>query len=246
MLTFRQKKGVVGIYYRKISGRRRKRMIGIRFLVLGLLIFLLLFLVDRAVRPIIQSNAAIQIKALTTTALNEAVIQTLEKTENSYDSLILLEKDGDGRVTSVQTDAASIGKIQSTLTKAVMTCLSGLESSDIQVHLGTLLQPEYFSGRGPGLHFLLRPNGYVTTKIVSSFSEAGINQTQHKILFRISAPMAGAITGYSTQATVEIDFVLADTIIVGSIPEYYTNVVTEDQNLVGDLNDYTPNFPDGE
>ena len=39
---------------------------------------------------------------------------------------------------------------------------------------------------------------------------------------------------------------LADTIIVGSIPEYYTNVVTEDQNLVGDLNDYTPNFPDGE
>lgn len=233
-----------GIYYRKISGKRKRRMIGIRILIFGLFFFLLLFLVDRGIRPIMKANATIRIKALTTAAINEAVIQTLEQEKGNYDRLILLEKDEDGKVTSIQTDAAAISKIQSALTQAVMSCLSKLESSDIRMNLGTLLQPEYFAGRGPSLRFLLQPNGYVTTKIISSFSEAGINQTQHKILFRVSAPMAGAIPGYTTQTTIDTDFVLADTIIVGNIPEYYTNVVTEDKNLVSDLNDYTPNAPD--
>ncbi len=227
------------MYYRKASGFRRLRALGIRLLIFGLIFLLLLFFADRKLRPIILNSASIRIKAIATTALNEAITQTLAETADN-DSYVALEKGSDGKVTSVQTDSAAIGKAQTTLTRSVMTCLSKLENDRIEISLGTLLRPEHFSGKGPKLHFYVRPHGYATTRIISSFSEAGINQTQHKLLFQVSVPVSGGISGYRSEVVIEADFILADTVIVGDVPGYYTNVITEDQSLVEDLNDYAP------
>ena len=232
------------MYYRKISKERKRRLRAVRVLVLGLLLLLAVFGTDRKIRPIIRDNAAIQTKAIAVKALNEAVIQTLEQTDSTYNNLVNLEKGNDGKVVSVQTNAPAVSQVQSALTQAVMECLEKLQNSKFEMRLGTLLSPEYFSGHGPKFRFQLEPSGYVTTKIVSTFSSAGINQTQHKILFQISVPISGAIPGYHSEAIISTDFLLADTVIVGSIPEYYTNVVTEDKNMVGELNDYSPDMPE--
>lgn len=231
------------MYYRTASRERKRKAAAIRFLVFGAVILSILFFTDRKIRPIIRDNAAIQAKIIATKALNEAVVGQLDSLDSNYSSLIHIQKNEDGKIVSIETDTATVSKIQAKLTQSVMQGLDQMAEKSFPMSLGTLLQPEYFAGRGPKFKFYLQPSGYVTTKMVSHFSDAGINQTHHEIIFEISVPISAAIPGYHSTVSISTNFILADTVIVGEIPEYYTNVITEDQNMVGDLNDYSPGMP---
>lgn len=229
------------MYYRKADKKRRRQLLAFRLLTIGLTLVLIIFLIDRKFRPIIRDNAALQAKIIATTALNDAVTNQLANLDTSYNQLATLQKNKEDRIISLETNTAAINKIQAGLTACVMEKLKELEQADFSMSLGTLIDADYFAGRGPSLRFHLQPGGYVTTKIVSNFTDAGINQTHHEIIFEVSVTIAAAIPGYSSSADIKTNFILADTIIVGEIPEYYTNVITEDRNLINDINDYSLN-----
>lgn len=232
------------MYYRRISRQQRRKLRAVRLIICGLLLCTAVYLADRQVRPVIRANATIQAKVIATKALNEAVMKQLDGSDTAYSALVSMGQNESGQITSVETNTAAITRIQSSITAAVMENLAQMEQDSVYMALGTLLNPDYFAGRGPRFRFRLESSGYVTTRIVSNFTNAGINQTRHEITFEISVPLSAAIPGYGTALTVSTSYLLADTIIVGAIPEYYTNVVTEDKNLVGEINDYAPNMPD--
>lgn len=230
------------MYYRRISRERRRRLCALRFIICGLVLCLAVYLTDRQIRPIIRANAAIQAKIIATKALNEAVIKQLEGIDTTYSSLVTINQNESGQITSIETDTTAISRIQSKITAGVMENLAQMEQDSFYMNLGTLLNPDYFAGHGPRFRFYLQPSGYVTTRIVSNFTDAGINQTHHEIIFEVSVPLSAAVPGYSTGVTVSTNYILADTVIVGAIPEYYTNVITEDKNMVSEINDYAPNM----
>ncbi len=231
------------MYYRQISKKQRRRLRIVRLILCVLLLALIGFGIDRAIRPQIRASAALQAKLVATKALNNAILTRLQGINTDYAALVKLSRDENGQITSLETDAATISMLQAEITDSVMTKLAALEQEGFTLSLGTLLNPEFLSGKGPSLHFSLLPRGYVTTRIVSSFTDAGINQTRHALFFVVSVPLAAAIPGYHTTVTVSTSYPLADTIIVGVIPEYYTKVITEDDNLVGEINDYAPALP---
>lgn len=231
------------MYYRATAKERKRKINAIRILLLGLTLLCILFATDRKMRPIIKNNAAIQAKIIATKALNQAITEQLKNADYTYDTMVKLGKDNNGQIISMETNTAAINQIQAELTANTMQQLEALEDTVYHIHFGTLLHSEYFAGRGVVLKFRLQPAGYVTTKILSNFTEAGINQTRHEITFRITVPILVATTGYHTSTNVGIDFVLADTLIVGDVPQYYTNVITEDKNLVNELNDYKAETP---
>ena len=84
----------------------------------------------------------------------------------------------------------------------------------------------------------VEPLGYATTTIISEFTQAGINQTLHRIVIQIDAEVDAIIPGYSARVPVSTSIVAAETIIVGRVPEAYTHVVTTSEDLVGSLEDY--------
>ena len=206
------------MYYRATTKERKRKINAIRILMLGLTLLCILFLVDRKVRPIIKNNAAIQAKMIATKALNQAITEQLRDKDYTYDTMVKLGKDNDGQIISMETNTAQINEIQAQLTENAIRQLETIEDTVYKIRFGTLLHSEYFT-------------------------EAGINQTRHEIKFRITVPIAVAATGYHTSTDVGIDFVLADTLIVGEVPQYYTNVITEDKNLVNELNDYKAETP---
>ena len=82
------------------------------------------------------------------------------------------------------------------------------------------------------------PEGYAQTSVISEFTEAGLNQTRHRIIIQISVVADAVIPGYSSRVPVTTAIVAAETIIVGKIPDAYTHVVAGDTDLVGLLQDY--------
>lgn len=99
-----------------------------------------------------------------------------------YASLVQLDYDSERHVTALRTDVVAIGRIKSRLVNGLYDRLDEFEQTLIEVPLGSVLAPRFFSGRGPSLHFGLAGLTQMEAEFVSSFSAAGINQTRHCIL----------------------------------------------------------------
>ena len=59
--------------------------------------------------------------------------------------------------------------------------------------------------------------------IVDTLETAGINQTQHRIFIRFTVEMSAILPGYSTSVTVENEVCIAQTLIVGKVPQFYAS-----------------------
>ena len=94
-------------------------------------------------------------------------------------------------------------------------------SSGSRFPLGNLIGGDIFSGRGPSISFKLLPYGSVVVDVANEFTSAGINQTLHRIVLTVSAGLSIVLPLSSVNATVQSGVVVAETIIVGGVPERY-------------------------
>ena len=207
---------------RRRQKREKKRMdwplrVGI---FAGVLLAALIAL-DHEVRPVVITMAQYQARVSSILAINEAVLGELEKQEIGYEDLVTVCTDEQGMVTSVQTDAAAINRVKSQLTNAVSTRLAMMELEEVEVPIGTLLGWQIFAGRGPTIRFQVVPASFVESNITSTLESAGINQTQHKILMDFTVEMSAIIPGYTTSVEVNTQVSIADTLIIGAVPQFY-------------------------
>ena len=84
----------------------------------------------------------------------------------------------------------------------------------------------------------LIPAGTVKTRIINQFDEAGINQTRHRIQLQVTVDMLSVLPGYRISSEAQTTVVLAETIIVGLVPDAYTEVYGGTDDLVGMIQDY--------
>ena len=215
--------------------KRRKRIFLIKLLAFFLVIFLILVYLDRQVRPTIKSMAGYNAKIIATREINDAVCLILDNKDIHYDTFVTLSKAQDGTVTAIETEVSAINRVKAEITKSVIEKLSELEQQDIRIPMGTFSGWQFLSGRGPRVKFSVIPAGYITSEVISSFSDAGINQTHHQIILKINITVGSYIPGYSTSVSVPATFVLAETVIVGKIPENYTQIISSDKEVVEEL-----------
>ena len=79
--------------------------------------------------------------------------------------------------------------------------------------------PEILAGKGPEIpvHILSIRNS--DASFVSTFSDAGINQTLQQLTMNVSVDVAVLILGTDSSFTVNSQVVVAETVIVGQVPE---------------------------
>jgi len=68
------------------------------------------------------------------------------------------------------------------------------------------------------------PSGSVVTSVSNVFDSAGINQTRHQIMLNIKSTVSVIIPGYITSVPVETNMCIAESVIVGLVPDTYANV----------------------
>ena len=132
-----------------------------------------------------------------------------------------VERTSSGIVSSIRADTVEINLLQAKLNQAVTSSLQQLGESEIGVPLGTILGLQVLAGRGPTIHFKIIPVSFVESEIVNKLESSGINQTQHQIFIHMKVNMSAIIPGYSTTTTVENDVCIAETLIVGLVPDKY-------------------------
>lgn len=217
---------------------KKKHRAGLKLIALALVIIGLLILVDLRVRPIIEKTTSYQSKILATRIINDAVYGELENEELGYNELVTVVYNDMGAISSIESNMVNINRLKSKLTKIVNNELENLDSHDLSISLGTISGFSAFYNQGPLIPVTVRPEGYVETSLISVFESAGINQTLHRILIEINVDISAIVPGYTASAEVRTQFVAAETVIVGSVPEGYTHVISGSEDLMGIINDY--------
>ena len=72
----------------------------------------------------------------------------------------------------------------------------------------------------------------------SQFTSAGINQTSHQINMTVQLELFSAVPGSDETVDVESQFLIAETVLVGKVPESFTNVTGDDRETIGKIFDY--------
>ncbi len=67
-------------------------------------------------------------------------------------------------------------------------------------------------------------SGSVVTDLKSEFTSAGINQTKHQILMTVKGYQVLMAPGINTTVEVETTVAVAETVIVGQVPEFMADL----------------------
>jgi len=140
----------------------------------------------------------------------------------TYDDLVKITRNESGQITSLNTDAELLNLMCIQIDDEVGEALKNKDVK-IKVPLGSLTENEILSGKGPTFSMKLSQSNTVDTYTESRFTDAGVNQTEHEIIFVVKVTMTIILPNTTATYEFEQGFIVTQSIIVGNVPSYYTN-----------------------
>ncbi|MCL2086376.1 MAG: sporulation protein YunB [Oscillospiraceae bacterium] len=197
----------------------------LRIIAVGMMLIGVTILMDLQIRPIILKAASYQCQVMAARIINQTMLDELGDNSYDYENLVSLRYGEGGEVRSLESNMQNMNRLKAQSNQAINEAIRQIGESDIQLQLGTVSGVYMFHGRGPSIPVTLTPIGYAQTTLISDFSAAGMNQTLHRIIMKVKVELSAIIPGYTSAVLIEHDFIVAETIIVGNIPESYTHII---------------------
>ena len=169
----------------------------------------------------IRALAETQVRNTTSDLINDAIDRQIEDGTIQYDRMIYFEKDLDGRITALKTNMSEVNRLKTDILNLINDEILALSTDDLGVPLGSIFLPELLSGRGPNIPVEILTIRNSDASFSSSFSEAGINQTLQQLNMQVSVDVTILVLGQTHSYTVSSQVVVAETIIVGDVPNTY-------------------------
>lgn len=194
------------------------------FRMLLLVVFLavlLLVLFRIRYNQVIMDLAKTQVTNSTSDLINDAVAEQIVDNKIEYDGIVYFEKDTAGKITALKTNIGQVNRLKTDTLNRINDEILEIEHTDLGIPLGSFFLPEILSGKGPQIPVKIltirNSDGYFE----SSFSHAGINQTLHQVHMFVLVDVSVLVLGRTINFTVESDVVIAETVIVGDVPETF-------------------------
>ncbi len=201
--------------------KKQKHALTFKLVCVFLIITILFILLDIPIRPVVRENAKFIVKNEVTIMINECVADYISENNIAYSDLTTISLNDKKEVTTVGTNTIAINKLKADVTNAIANELKDSRGEKIRVSLGNLLDSYILDYIGIEFQVKLTDYGFIETDISTSFKSAGINQTLHRINLKIKVDVNINIgTLYQTE-TVETEILLAETVLVGNVPEFY-------------------------
>ena len=197
-----------------------RRLIQRCLMAIILLLAVFLLLRDQYDR-VIQSLAETRITNTTSDLTNDAIARQISEGDIRYDRIVYFEKDLDGRITALKTNMSEVNRLKTDILNIINDEILALDTMDLGIPLGSLILPQFFSGKGPQIpvHILSIRNSDAVFS--SNFSQAGINQTIHQLTMVVSIDVAMLVLAKTSSFTVTSEVVVAETVIVGEVPQTF-------------------------
>lgn len=202
-------------------GRRKRRLL--LLLVLAVLVAVVLLLRLR-MAPLMRQLVVTQAENTMSTLVNEIVNEQIAKGTIDYDRIIYFEKDVDGRITALKTNMSEVNRLKTEILSAMNQGIEDISVGELDIPIGNFFLPELFSGKGFAVPVRILSVSTSDANFENHFSEAGINQTLHQIRMNILVNLSVLTPTGAVRTSVETDVVVAETVIVGTVPDRYVSI----------------------
>jgi sporulation protein YunB len=217
--------GRFGSHFGYIYRRNRKKIL---FLFLIFVVLPTLIYIFSTIRnyfmPLAFSMAESKAKSVGTLIINDTVSQQVQSENVNYTALFDIQKNSSGEISAIIANTAKMNLLKSQLSTEIQKRINEVHTQQIGIPLGSMLNNEFTAGRGPNIPIKLVTVGAITIDFTSSFESAGINQTRHEVLLEIKMTVSAVLPTGNSVAVVSSKVPVAQTIIVGNVPESYTNI----------------------
>ena len=192
-------------------------------------------------RPLLESMATTRVNNTVNRIVFEAVNEAIDSGEITYDQLISFEKDNDGKITAVHSNMAACNRLQVEILDIILARIDQVSARELSIPVGSLTGSALLAGRGPRIKVRMESVGSSSARFENEFSSAGINQTNHRIVLHIDVSVAILLPGFTTATEVSNAVTVAETVIVGTVPDTYTYFSTTPSTYEEDVKDYILN-----
>lgn len=213
--------------HKKLSIKAKLRII---FLCVLAFIILTLLYLNYIVNPVIISATESKVRSLTQKAVGEAIYEVMHST-NVYSELINIHHDNEGNVTMISSKTFEINQLSRELLDNAQNKLDNIGNEGVEVGLGTFTGLPIFVNMGPPISIKMMPIGNIYTKFSSEFMAAGINQTIHKLFLTVETNISIILPISEKKVKTTTQVLIAESVIVGKIPEVYLNSNQLDEML---------------
>lgn len=194
----------------------------IRLTVLVLIVSCVAFFAFRSkYHSIISSLAQTQVKNATSDLINDAIDRQITNGTIHYDRMVYFEKDLDGKITALKTNMSEVNRFKTDLLNIINDEILAMDSDHLGIPLGSFILPELFAGKGPTIPIQILTIRNSEAVFSSDFSQAGINQTLQRLNMQVSIDVSVLILGKVSDFTITSQVVVAETVIVGQVPEMF-------------------------
>ncbi|MEN6463473.1 MAG: sporulation protein YunB [Syntrophomonas sp.] len=183
-------------------------------------LFLLIdFRLKSSILEIARSKAQISGVEAINRLVNNKIVSKIE-----YEDIVYVHKDNAGRVVLIQPNTIKLNQIMANTIEEVTASLGQMSEETFSIPLGQLTGSRILAGYGPRIKVKIIPAGQVRVNVLDKFDQAGINQTRHLIYLKIISDIKVAVPFMDKAVKVVSTIPLAETIIVGSVPDTYVNI----------------------
>ena len=209
----------------------RKKSGGMRWLILlVLLLTAAVIAMEQNLSQTMLDMAFARAYSMAVETINRAVKQAMGQGV-TYEELIDAQMDAQGRVSMLRANTMRMNELASQTALLAERELGSAENQVVEIPLGAALGVSFLSGFGPRLEVQILPVGAVHTSFDTEFETAGINQTRHKIFLNLRATVSLIMPTGSQLVEVTSTVPIAESIIVGEVPESFVDVNNEEDML---------------
>lgn len=207
-----------------IKCKLRRRTVLVSLLICLALIAGSILLIERNLTRVVLSLARAQAQAMAVRILNEAAAELLATGEVTYDVLMHVTADETGQVRLIQANTPEMNRLAARVSLLSQEKLQTARDQVVRVPLGSALGMTLFAGAGPKIEVHVLPVGSVHAAFHTDFQTAGINQTRHRVTLQLTAQVQLVIPTGARVVEASTQVAMAESIIVGEVPETFTDV----------------------
>lgn len=211
------------VHIPKPSKKTIRRCIAL-LLVMGVLWTLLRMVVY--VRDLSSAMAMSDAEDIVVDTINEAVIDILRAGDYGYDYFVTQDKDQAGNIVSLDTNMSRVNAFSSQLLYEVAKL--DRESIPIHIPMGNLAGSSLLLSKGPNLEIEMIMLTSAHIEFQSQMQAAGINQTEHRLILSVVVDIDILVPWGRASSQVVREVIIAETVIVGNVPNMYVNTTEND------------------
>ena len=215
------------IYYKtfRVKNRfNRKSKVKRFFVVLAVLIVLggLFFYVNNGVFNLVADVCEDYSYSVALSSINKAVMTSVQD-EVKYADIIHIEKNKNGDISLMSSDALKINTISRTVAENTEKFVKEKIKDGVPVPLFAFTGIKLASGLGPEIKYYAITVVGVNCKFDGKFTSVGINQTLHSLYLSVECKIDIEFLYRKKSMVCASDVLISEAVLVGSVPDVYLN-----------------------